>query len=88
MRTCKCIWAFPISGNDRTGCVEIWSVVRDPLVMRFTQTKGGVHLHVCTLVPVFHISGTVGRIMLQFDMRVEGLTSYARYIYVTRIRDL
>ena len=49
-------------------CAEIWSVVRDPLAMRFTQTKGGVHLHVRTCEFVFRISGTAGHIALKFGV--------------------
>ena len=37
---------FPNFGNGWTDCAEIWCGVRDPSVVRFTQTKSGIHLHV------------------------------------------
>ena len=40
------------------------NIVREPLAMRFTQTKGWVHLQVRT--PSICISGTAGRITLNF----------------------
>ena len=39
--------------------------------MRFTQTKGGVHLHALTCKPLSRISGTVGRIALKCGMWLE-----------------
>ena len=50
-------------------------VVRDPLPMRFIQTKGEVHLHVRTCVLFTRISGTAGRIALDFAMWLRGPTS-------------
>ena len=49
----------------------IWCVVRDPLAMRLTLLRGGVHLHVRTCTPLFRFSGTAGRIALKFGMLLE-----------------
>ena len=62
---------FPHLWNGWTDCAEIWHVVRGQLARQFTQTKDGVHLHVRTCVPLFHISGTVGWIVLKFGMFLE-----------------
>ena len=62
---------FPYFGNGWTDCAEIWYVVGDQLARQLTQTEDGVHLHVRTCVPLFHISGTALRIALKFGMLLE-----------------
>ena len=62
--------------NGWTDWAEICYVVRDPLVMYFTQTKGGAHLHVHTCEPLFRISGTTGRIALKFGVLLDPLTMH------------
>ena len=58
-------------GNGWRNCAKIWCVIKDQLPKCFTQVKGGVHLHVCTCVPLFRISGTTGRIALKFGVWLE-----------------
>ena len=43
---------FTYLGKGWTYCAEIWCVVRDPIAMRFTETKSVVHLQVRTCVPL------------------------------------
>ena len=62
---------FRYLGSSWADYAEIWYVVRDQLGKQLTQAKDGVHLHVRTCVPLFHISGTVGRIALKFATWVE-----------------
>ena len=59
---------FPYLGNGWPDCAEIWYAVRDQLARQFIHTRDGVHLHVRSCVPLFHISGTAGRIALKFGM--------------------
>ena len=59
---------FPYLGNSWTASAEIWYVVRGQLARQFTKNMDGVHPHVCTCVPLFRISGTAGRVALQFGM--------------------
>ena len=61
---------FLYLGNGWADSVELWCVFRDPLAMRFTQTKCLEHLHVHTCVPLLGTSGTAGRIALNFGLWV------------------
>ena len=47
--------------------------------MHIPQGMGGVQLHVRTCVPLFLISGAVGKIVMNFVMLVERFTSYECY---------
>ena len=42
---------FYYLGNSWTDCAELWCVVRDPLVLRFTKVDGSVQVHVPTPFP-------------------------------------
>ena len=66
------VYAFPYLGNGWTDCTELWFELEthEP-PKRFTQTKGGVDLHVLMCVP--HISEMVGRIALSFGMWIGDL---------------
>ena len=58
-------------GDGWTDCAKIWCVVRSQLSKRFAQVKSWVLLHVRTCVPIFHVSGTAGRIALKFGAWLE-----------------
>ena len=53
---------FPHLWNGWPDCTESGCVAREPLVMRFTQTKVGLELHVRTCIPLFIILGIAGHI--------------------------
>ena len=53
-------------GNGLADCVQIWCMGWGLLTTCFPQVMGGVHLHVRTCAPLFHTSGTAGRIVLKF----------------------
>ena len=71
VRTGRVVPPFPHLGNGWTDCAEIWFVVKDPLAWRFTEVNGGEQVHVLTCLPLFHISGTVGRIALKLGVWLE-----------------
>ena len=70
--TCPVARTHPFSyfGNGWTDFDEIWCVIRDRLVKRFTHVMDGVHLHKHARIPLFRISGTAERIVLKFGMRL------------------
>ena len=61
-------------GNGLADCVQIWYVGWQSLTKCLPQVIGGVHLHVRTCAPLFHIYSTccypvmVGPIALRFGM--------------------
>ena len=57
---------LPYLANGWADCVQILCVTRDPLDKCVTHVRGGVHLHVRTCRPLFHISQTAGRIPFKF----------------------
>ena len=63
--------SVPYLRNGWTDRAEIWCVVRDPLAMRFTPLRGGVHLRLRTCAPLFRLSGTARRIVLKFGMLLD-----------------
>ena len=56
---------FPYLANGWADCGHFF-VARDPINKSFTQVRDGMHLHVRTCSPLFHISRTVWRIVLKF----------------------
>ena len=62
---------LPYLANDWADCVQILCVTGYQLDRCFTHVCGGVHLHVRTYTPLFHISQTARRIAFIFGLWVQ-----------------
>ena len=59
---------FRYLAKSLADCVKILYVARDPLDKSFAEVRGGVHLHLRTCTPLFHILQTTGRIVFKFGV--------------------